>query len=173
MLELTGARGGRAEHSVDEAAIAALIIVRSHHTDTDISIVCAGVDDIGALGKVAAGNHVFAARSNVFGVFLSVRLDLVIGEGLVAVSDVLHAGRGLGGVGDGGVAGVVVAFAVVSGFDQVNLDVTDGEGVGCGLRVGEVRQRCARDGDGDQRHAQENCGKFLLHLHSLLICNDI
>ena len=82
----------------------------------------------------------------------------------MAVGDILHAACGLGGIGDGGIAGVVVALAVVSGLDQVDLDVTDGERIRCGLRVGEVRQRRTHDGDGDQRHAQENCGQFLFHV---------
>ena len=164
VLELTGTRGGRAEHSVEEATIAALIIVRSHHTDADISIICAGVDHIGALGKVTAGNHVFSALADVFGVFLSVRLDFVIGERLEAVGGILHAAGGLGGIGDGGIAGVVVALAVVSGFDQINLDVSHSKRIGGRLGVGEVSKRCAHNGDRQQGDAEAQRGNLLLHV---------
>ena len=170
MLELTGIRGGRAEHSTDEATIAALIIVRSHHTDADISIICAGINHIGALGKVAAGNHVFAALADVFGVFLGVCLDLVIGERLVAVGDILHAACGLGWIGDGSIAGVVVAFTVEPGLDQINLDVSHGKRIGGRLGVGEVSKRCAHDSDRQQGDAEAKRGDFLFHVLLLLLC---
>ena len=148
-------------------ALAAIAIVGNHHTDTDISIICAGVDHIGALGKVAAGNHVFAAFADIFGVFLGVCLDLFIGEHGVTRGDIFHAiisGHLMGGIGDGGIAGVVVAFAVVSGLDQVDLDITDGEGIRCALGIGEVRKRCAHDGDRRESNAQENRSQFLFHV---------
>ena len=144
--------------------------MRSHHTDADISIICAGVDHIGALGKVAAGNHIFSALADVFGVFLSVRLDLVIVERLVAVGDILHAAGGLGGIGDGSIAGVVVAFAVEPGLDQVDLDVSHGKRIGGSFRVGEVSEGCAHDGDRQQGDAEAQCGDFLFHVLLLLLC---
>ena len=62
------------------------------------------------------------------------------------------------------IAGVVVAFAVELGLDQIDLNIAHGEGIGGGLRVGEVRQRCAHDGDGDKSDTQENGGQFLFHV---------
>ena len=144
--------------------------MRSHHTDADISIICAGVDHIGALGKVTTGNHVFSALADVFGVFRSVRLDFVIGERLVAVGDILHAACGLGGIGDGSIAGVVVAFAVEPGLDQVDLDVSHSKRIGGRLGVGEVSKRCAHDGDRQQGNAEAKRGEFLFHVLLLLLC---
>ena len=82
----------------------------------------------------------------------------------MAISDILHTACSIGGIGDGGIAGVVVAFAVVSGLDQVDLYVADGEGVGGRIGVGEVRERCAHDGDSDKSNAQENRSQFLFHV---------
>ena len=70
----------------------------------------------------------------------------------------------MGGVRDGGIAGVVVALAVELGLDQVDLDLSHSKRIRYGLRVGEVRQRRTHDGDGSQRHTQENYGKFLFHV---------
>ena len=161
------ANGGGAPLVGDHAAVLhgnKVIVGRrgDHHTDADVSIVRAGVDDIGALGNAAAGNHVLALHGQVVGLIgLGVCLDLGIGESLMTVGDILHAACGLGGVGDGGIAGVVVAFAVELGLDQINLDIAYGEGVCCALGVGEVGQRCAHNGDGYKSDTQEDRSNFL------------
>ena len=54
-------------------------------------------------------------------------------------------------------------------LDQFDFYAAGSKCVRGTVRVGEVRERCAHDGDGDQRHAQENCGDFLLHDVLLLI----
>ena len=54
-------------------------------------------------------------------------------------------------------------------LDQFDFYAAGSKCVRGTVRVGEVRERCARDGDGDQRHAQENCCDFLLHDVLLLI----
>ena len=82
----------------------------------------------------------------------------------MTVGDILHAGRGLGGVGDGGVAGVIVAFAVELGLDQIDLHVADGEGVGGVIGVGEVSERGAHNGDRQKGDAEAQRGNLLLHV---------
>ena len=79
----------------------------------------------------------------------------------------------MGGIRDGGIAGVVVALTVELGLDQINLDIAHGEGVFCALGVGEVSQRCAHNGDGYKSDTQEDCGKFLFHVRFAPLCSDI
>ena len=82
----------------------------------------------------------------------------------MAVGDILHAACGLGGIGDGGIAGVVVALAVEPGLDQVNLDVSHGKRIGGRLGVGEVSEGCAHNGDRQQGDAEAQRGDFLFHV---------
>ena len=49
-----------------------------------------------------------------------------------------------------------IVFAV-----QLDADISHGERIRCGLRVGEVREGCAHDGDGHESNAQENRSNFL------------
>ena len=53
-------------------------------------------------------------------------------------------------------------------LDQVDLDVAHGKGVGFVVGVGEVGQRGTDDGDGGQRHAQEQGSDLLFHVIALL-----
>ena len=82
----------------------------------------------------------------------------------MTVGDILHAGRGLGGVGDGGIAGVVVAFAVELGLDQLDADISHGKRIGGRLGVGEVSEGCAHNGDRQQGDAEAQRGDFLFHV---------
>ena len=168
MHELAAGDGRGAELAFDHAAAACLPVIAvrlggDHHADADVGVIGAGVDHIGALGEVAAGNHVFAALANVFGVFRSVRLDLVIGERLVAVGDILHAGRGLRGGGNGGIAAAAGALTMESGLQQFDLHVADGEGVRRGLRIGEVRQGRAGDRNRGKSYAETEHKELLFH----------
>ena len=172
--ELAADKGGAAPLVGDHAAVlhGNKVIVGcggNHHADADVSVVRAGVNNIRALGNAAAGHHVLALHGQiVLHIGRSVFLDLVIGEGLVAVGDVRHAACGLGGIGDGCIAGVVVAFAVEPGLDQVDLDISHCERIRCGLRVGKIRQRGADNGDGQKRNAQANRSNLLFHFLLLL-----
>ena len=49
-------------------------------------------------------------------------------------------------------------------FDQFNLDVADGEGVGRIFGIREVCERGADDGDGEHCCAQAECCDFLFHV---------
>jgi len=53
---------------------------------------------------------------------------------------------------------------VVSGLDQVDLDVSHGKRIGGRLGVGEVSKRCAHNGDRQQGDAEAQCGDFLFHV---------
>ena len=119
------------------------------------------------IGTAGDELHVFTL------ILCRIRFDLRIGvEGIASFVLAGIAGAFLGDIrpqlgGRSCAVGDASVFTVQAGLQQVDLDIAHGEGIGGGLRVGEVRQRCAHDGDGDQRHAQENGGQFLLHLLSL------
>ena len=53
-------------------------------------------------------------------------------------------------------------------LDQVDFYAADGECVGLVVGVGEVGQRGTDDGDGGQRHAQEQSSDLLVHVIALL-----
>ena len=57
---------------------------------------------------------------------------------------------------------------MISGLDQVDLDISHCERIRCGLRVGEIRQRGTHDGDGQKCNAQANRGNLLFHFLLLL-----
>ena len=176
MHKLAAGDGGGAELAFDHAAAASLPIITvrirgDHDADADVSVIAAVVDNIRGLGNLLAGNHVFAALSDVVGVVRSIRLDLFISENRSAVGDILHAIRGSGRSRNRGIAGAAGALTVVSGLDQVDLDITDGEGVGGRIGVGEVRKRCAHDGDRRESDTQEDRGQFLFHVCLLLLCS--
>ena len=50
------------------------------------------------------------------------------------------------------------------GLDQVNLDVSHGKRISGRLRVGEVSEGCAHNGDRQQGDAEAQCGDFLFHV---------
>ena len=52
-------------------------------------------------------------------------------------------------------------------------DVANGEGIRCALGIGEVRKRCAHDGDRRESDTQEDRGQFLFHVCLLLLCSII
>ena len=169
MHKLAAGDGSGAELAFDHAAAASLPVITvriggDHDANTDVSVIRAGVDDIRGLGNILAGNHVFTALADVGGVIRSIRLDLFIGENRSAVGDILHAVRGLGGGGDRGIAGAAGALTVISGLDQVDLDVSHGKRIGGRLRVGEISEGCAHDGDRQKGDAEAQRGDFLFHV---------
>ena len=76
-------------------------------------------------------------------------------------------------VGDGGVlgqglAGVNIkclgcAHGIPVGLVQNDADITNGEGIGLGIVIGEVCQSTACNGDCQQGDAQHHCNKLFLH----------
>ena len=161
--ELTAAHSGRCIHTAVQNC--GVQIGGNHHTDADVSVIFAGVLDIGHLVIGTAGDKLYVLAV----ILCRICFDLRIGvEGIASFVLAGVAGAFLGYIrpqlGFGSCAvGDTSVFTVQAGLQQVNLDVAYGEGVRCALGVGEVGQRCAHNGDGYKSNTQEDCGNFLFH----------
>ena len=64
--------------------------------------------------------------------------------------------------------GITSIFAVQTGLQQLNLDISDGEGVLRALRIREIRKRGADDGDSGKCDAHAEGKNLLFHWSQVL-----
>ena len=53
---------------------------------------------------------------------------------------------------------------MISGLDQVDLDISHGKRIGGSLRVGEISEGCAYNGDRQKGDAEAQRSEFLFHV---------